>query len=107
MLIKAAVDDLKNIQDIVFDGKDMSIDFIKQAWVELSAERTNLTDRRLSTMQFADPPPEDSEIEKLKISRVAGLLLGGMLGGGLGVIMTIFRSWWRRELTVSDVSGLT
>ena len=87
---------LANIQTIVFQGHDRTLDIVEQTWNEIDVQRENWSSTYLLSMRFV-ASPEGAEVKVRKPGIALGLVLGGMLGGMLGMMIALVRSWWRNE----------
>lgn len=87
---------LQDIQTIVFQGQDKTIDIVEQTWNEIDVQRENWSSTYLSSIRFV-ASPESAEVKVRKPGIALGLVLGGMLGGMLGMMIALVRSWWRNE----------
>ena len=87
---------MANIQSIVFQGHDRTLDIVEQTWNEIDVQRENWSSTYLLSMRFV-ASPEGAEVKVRKPGIALGLVLGGMLGGMLGMMIALVRSWWRNE----------
>jgi hypothetical protein len=100
---RAFLEELRNIQSVVFQNQDKSIDIVEQTWNELDVERESWINTYLQGMRFV-APPEGTETVQRQPGLAPSVVLGGLLGGMFGVMFALVRGWWRGSRDAIETS---